>query len=91
MSHEARMSVRLLSALVAEVFSLPPMVEHFGRSKRQATNRAGFHHRRSSRPILLSGGTPFRIPADTFEEKDGIRGLGNHTLPGFSVLRRRWR
>src|SRR3954462_11918373 len=30
------------------------MVEHFGGGERQATNRAGFHYRRSSRPMLHS-------------------------------------
>jgi hypothetical protein len=73
------------------VFRLPLMVEHFGGGERQATNRAGFHHRRSSRPMLLSGGTPFRIPADAFQEKNGVGNLGNHILPGFFVVRRRWR
>src|SRR3954453_19818131 len=67
------------------------MVKHFGRGERQVTNRAGFHDRRSSRPLLRSAGTPCRIPADLFKEKDGIRDLGNHTLPGFFVLLARWR
>ena len=48
------------------VFSLPPMVEHFGGAERNSTNPACFHQRRSSRPILRSCGTPFRITPDVF-------------------------
>jgi len=71
---------------VTEVLGLALMIEHFGGGERYATNRAGFHHRRSSRPMLRSGGTPFRIAADLLEEKDRVGDLGNHTLPSFSVL-----
>src|SRR4051794_14022942 len=77
--------------LGSRVLGLALMIEHFGRGERQATNRASFHHRRSSCPMLRSAGTPFCIASDTFKEKDGIRGLGNHTLPGFFVLLGRWR
>src|SRR3954470_7865391 len=81
----------LLPKLVIGVLGLPLMVEHLGSSERNATNRAFLHHRRSSCPILRSCGTPFRIPADTFEEKNGVGNLVNHTLPGFYIVRRRWR